>query len=99
MTAVARIGPFCQRQLPVQVEVRQGAAEGGPVADRSPPSTRDRFSTLIRPAAAKANSARNCGIVIVSSTRAIDRAEIATSRRDVINSRSVVTSADTLSAH
>ncbi len=42
----------------------------------------------------KITNVRNCEIVSVSSTNAIDRADTATSNRDAVNSASVITSTD-----
>ena len=69
-----------------------------PVVDGCTSSRPAKVARLIGPSLDRMTSARNCGMVIVSSTRAIDRAEIATNNRDAVSSASVIASSDSSSA-
>ncbi len=65
-----------------------------PVVDGCTPNNWAKVAKLICPSLDKITNVRNWGKVIVSSTSAIDRAEMANSSREATNSESVRASSD-----
>ena len=69
-----------------------------PVADGCTPNRLASVARLIEPRLDKITSVRNCGMVMVSSTWEIERADMATSSRDAVSNASVIVSSDSPAA-
>jgi hypothetical protein len=65
-----------------------------PVADGCTPSRPASVARFIGPSLDKMTRVRNCADVMVSSTCAIERAEMATNNRDAVSNASVIKSTE-----